>query len=271
VVPAESYCDTCPIPFSEPIQIPGGVVSGGKPKTATYTSTLLRPGHIFFFMVRSRAGWWAESEDSNVVSFLWNIPPAAPGQLTVQTTGGGISLSWLPVTTHPDGSNIREPVKYQVYRGQVGGPFAPLAGLQDRPAYTDTQVEVGRSYQYKVQAVTLYEKGRVGGGVTAPVTATPVDRVASAPPEGVTAIRTVAGVKVLWNAVQDSAVRGYRVYRRLPDEKRATLVGEVNVPDTLFDDQAPPQADKWLYSVTTIDNASPANESRPSAEVEVRN
>ena len=271
VVPVESYCDTCPIPFAEPIQIPGGAVSEGKPKTATYASTLLRPGHMFFFMVRSRAGWWAESEDSNVVSFLWNIPAAAPEKLAVQTTATGIALTWQPVTTHPDGSIIREPVKYQVYRGLMGGAFAPLAGLQDKPAYTDTQMEAGRSYQYKVQAVTIYEKGKVGGGVTEPVTAVPVDRIASAPPEGVTAIRTVAGVKVLWNAVQDGAVRGYRVYRRLPAEKQATLVGEVSVPATLLDDQAPPQVEKLFYSVTSIDNASPAKESRPSAEVEVRN
>jgi hypothetical protein len=271
VVPADSYCDTCPIPFGEPIQIPGGVVPEGKPKTGTYTSTLLRPGHIFIFMVRSRSGWWAESGDSNVVSFLWDIPPAAPGQLGVQTTAGGISLSWLPVTTYPDGSIIREPVKYQVYRSQGGGPFAPLAGLQDKAAYTDTQVEAGRSYQYKVQAVIIYAKGQVGGGVTAPVTAEPVKRTASGPPEGVTAVRTVAGVKVLWNALQDSAVRGYRVYRRLPGEKQATMVGEVSAPGTLFDDPAPPPAEKWFYSVTSIDNASPPNESRASAEVEARN
>ncbi|MHB8809743.1 MAG: fibronectin type III domain-containing protein [Desulfobulbaceae bacterium] len=271
VVPAESYCDTCPIPFGEPIQIPGGVVPGGKPKTATYTSTLLRPGHIFLFMVRSRSGWWAESGDSNVISFLWNIPPAAPGQLSAQNTGNGISLSWQPVTAHPDGSIIREPVKYQVYRGQAGGPFAPLAGLQEKAAYTDTQVEAGRTYQYKVQAVTVYEKGQVGGGVTEPVSAVAVDRTAGAAPDGVTAVRTAAGVKVLWNAVPDSAVQGYRVYRRLPDEKQATLVGEVSVPGTLFDDQSPPQAEKWFYSVTSIDDARPANESGPSAEVEVRN
>lgn len=271
VVPAASYCDTCPIPFGEPMQIPGGVVPEGKPKTATYASTLLRPGHLYFFMVRSRSGWWAESADSNVVSFLWNIPPAAPGQLAVETSGNGISLSWLPVTTHPDGSIIPEPVKYQVFRSQAGGPFAPLDGLLDKAAYTDTEVEAGRSYQYKVQAVTIYDKGQVGGGVTAPATAVPVDRTASTPPEGVTAIRTVAGVKVLWNEGQDRSVRGYRVYRRLPDEQRATMVGEVSVPATLFDDQAPPQAEMWFYSVTSLDNASPPNESSPSAEVKVRN
>ena len=269
VVPADSYCETCPIPFGESIQVPGGVVPGNKPKSASYTSTLLRPGHIFFFMVRSRSGWWAESEDSNVVSFLWNIPPAAPQQLVAQTAGNGISLSWLPVNTHPDGSVIREPVKYQVYRG-TGGPFAPLAGLQDKAAYTDTQVEAGRNYQYKVQAMTIYEKGQVGGGITEPVTAVPVDRIAAAPPEGVTAVRTAAGVKVLWNAVQDSSVQGYRVYRRLPDAK-AVLIGEVSVPGTLFDDQDLPQAERWFYSVTSIDGARPVNESRPSAEVEVRN
>jgi uncharacterized protein len=271
VVPADSYCETCPIPFREPVQVPGGVVTGDQPRTATYTSTLLRPGHIFLFMVRARSGWWAESADSNVVSFLWDIPPAAPQKLEVQNTARGIVLTWVPVTAHRDGSLIREPVKYQVYRSMGGGPFAPLDGLLEQPSYTDTQVAVGRSYQYKVQAVTMYEKGQVGGGVTEPVTAAPVDRTPASPPEGLTAVRTVTGVKVVWNPVQETGVRGYRVYRRLPGEKKAILVGEVTAPATLFDDQAPPQADKWLYSVTTIDDAKPANESRPSLEVEVRN
>lgn len=270
VVPVDSYCDTCPIPFGEPIQIPGGAVTAEVAKTASYSSTLLRPGHIYLFMVRSRSGWWAESEDSNVVSFMWNIPPAAPEKLTVQGVDRGVALTWLPVTTHPDGSIIREPVKYQMYRS-TGGPFVQLGELQDKPAFTDTRVEAGRSYQYKVQAVTMYEKGQVGGGVSAPVSAVPADRTAAAPPIGVSAVRTASGVKVVWNAVQDESVRGYRVYRRLPDAREATRVGEVSVPATLFDDQAPPQADTWYYSVTSIDDASPANESRPSAEAEVRN
>ena len=271
VVPADSYCETCPIPFGVPEKIPGGTVAGDKAPTATYTSTLLRPGHLYFFMVRSRAGWWAESEDSNVVSFLWDIPPAAPEKLSVQTEGAGNALSWLPVTTHRDGSIIREPVKYQVYRAPAGGPFTALAGLQDKAAYTDTQVAAGVSYQYKVQALTIHEKGQVGGGISAPVTAAPLDHAAAVPPEGVTGIRTTVGVKVLWNAVQSGSVRGYRVYRRLPGQDRAVKIGEVEVPGTLYDDQAPPQAEKWFYSVTSIDNATPANESRPSAEVEVRN
>lgn len=270
VVPAESYCATCPIPFGEPMQIPGGMVTEGKPKTATYTSTLLRPGHIFLFMVRSRSGWWAESEDSNVVSFLWNIPPAAPQQLNARTEDDGVKLTWSPVTAHPDGSVIREPVKYQVYRS-AGGPFVHVDGLQDGPTFTDTGLAAGRSYQYKVQAVTVYAEGQVGGGISEAVTAVPVDRTASQAPEGVNAIRTASGVKVIWDAVPDNSVQAYRIYRRLPGESRAERVGEVKIPANLFEDQHPPQAESWIYSVTSIDDARPANESRPSAEVEVRN
>lgn len=271
VVPAESACDTCPIPFGDPIQVPGGTVAGGKEKTASYTSTLLRPGHIYSFMVRTRAGWWAESADSNIVSFLWDIPAAAPQKLEAESTAAGMALSWLPVTAHRDGSIIREPVRYQVFRSQAGGPFAPVGGLQDKASFTDGAVAGGMQYQYKVQAVTIYEKGQVGGGVSAPASVLAADRVAASPPEGVSGVRTAAGVKVLWNAVPDPSVRGYRVYRRLPGEKSSTLAGEVAVPGTLFDDQAPPPADKWYYSVTSIDDAKPVNESRPSAEVEVRN
>ncbi|MGW8161722.1 MAG: fibronectin type III domain-containing protein [Desulfobulbales bacterium] len=271
VVPAEQYCDTCPIPFGEAIPVPGGAIAAGKPKKAVYKTTLLRPGNLFFFKVRSITGWWAESEDSNIVSFMWNIPPVAPQKITVQSLDSRIKLVWTPVNTHMDGTTIQEPVKYQIYRSQTGGPFIALDGLQDGTEYFDTGLINSRKYQYKVQAVTMYEKGQVGGGTSTPVEAVPVDLTPPPSPTGVTGIRTAAGVKIIWNPVQDSDAKGYRVYRRLPDEQKPVLIGEVKVPVTIFDDQAPPDARKWYYSVSTIDNASPANESPTSPEVEVIN
>jgi len=271
VVPADSYCDTCPIPFGEPIKLPGGAVSEGMAKTATYSSTLLRPGHLFFFKVRSRSGWWAESADSNIVSFMWNIPPGALEQLSARAADSRITLQWAAVTTHVDGTEIQEPVRYQVYRSMGGGPFTPLGELHEGLQVDDTDVVNGREYMYKVQAVTMYKKGQVGGGSSQAVSAVPVDRTAPAVPTGVRAIRTATEVKVVWNAVEDSDLKGYRIYRRLPDEKKPVKVGEVDVPYTLFTDQTPPDAGQWFYSVTSIDNASPANESEPSTEVSVRN
>lgn len=271
VVPAEQYCESCPIPFAEPITVEGGAVVPDKPKTGVYQDTLLRPGHLYFFKVRSASGWWAESADSNVVSFMWDIPPASPKTIEATVADRKVTLRWSPVTTHIDGTMIKEPVRYQVHRSEGGGPFILVGDLQTGQEFADAKVENGRKYQYKVQAVTMYDKGQVGGGVSPVVTAIPVDQTPPPVPSGIQGVRTANGVKVVWEKVDAVDLKGYRVYRRLPEGGKPVMVGEVNAPFTMFDDTSLPEADMWFYSVSSIDNASPVNESRPSAEVEVRN
>lgn len=271
VVPPEQYCETCPIPFGEPLTVPGGAIAAGKPRQAVYKTTLLRPGNLYFFKVRSRTGWWAESEDSNIVSFMWNIPPAAPADFFAQAGDGRVKLVWSAVMAHMDGSPISEPVGYRIYRSQGGAPFTALGGLLKVTEYVDTAVINGRKYRYRVQAVTMYDKGEVGGGTSPAVEAVPVDRTAPPTPGGVNAVMTAAGVKVVWDPVQHGDVRGYRVYRRVHGQQKPVLIGEVKAPTTIFDDRTPPEAGRWFYSVSSIDGASPVNESPVSEEAEVFN
>jgi len=270
VVPVDSYCENCPIPFGESILVEGGAVAAGQARTAVYRATLLRPGHLFFFKVRSDAGWWAESADSNVVSFMWDIPPASSQTLDATVADSKVMLSWAPVTAHMDGTTIKETVKYQVFRSSGGGVFSPVGGLQSELEYADGQVVNGRKYQYKVQTVTMYEKGQVGGGVSAVVDAIPVDQTAPPVPTGVQGVRTTNGVKIIWDRVEDPALKGYKIYRRLPGDSKSVMIGEVNEPNTMFDDVSMPESDEWFYSVSSLDRAQPANESKTSTEVKVR-
>ncbi len=271
VVPADKYCENCPIPFSEPIMVEGGAVAVGKPKTGAYTATLLRPGHLYFFKVRSRAGWWAESADSNIVSFMWDIPAVSPQAPGVTVADRKVMLKWSPVTSHMDGTTINEPVKYQVLRNSGSGIFSPVGDLQEGFEYVDGQLVNGRKYQYKVQAVTMYEKGQVGGGVSSAVDAVPVDQTPPPVPTGVQGVRTASSVKIVWEKVEAVDLKGYRIYRRMPGDTKPMKVGEVNAPSTLFVDTSLPKSDEWFYSVSSIDRAKPANESEPTEEVAVRN
>ncbi len=271
VVPVDSYCDTCPIPFGTPIELPGGVLPGEGRKTATYEATLLRPGNLYFFKVRSRNGWWAESADSNIVSFLWNIPPRAPAGLKAEAGDHQVTLRWQPVATHLDGSPVTGRVEYQVLRSLGGGSFVPVGKPVSATTFTDTRVRNGRKYFYRVQAVEVYKQGRVGGGFTAPVAATPVDRTPPAPPLGVRAVLTGMGVKVFWQPVNESDLKGYRVYRRLPGDRAPERIGEVEAPNIMFVDRNPPaDAARIFYSVSSIDNHTPANESVSSPEVMIK-
>jgi hypothetical protein len=271
VVPAKDYCASCPIPFSRATNLPGGAVPDEGRKTATFESTLLRPGNMYFFKVRSKAGWWAQSKDSNIISFLWNIPAKAPEGLKATVGDQTITLNWQPVTMHRDGSAINEHVRYQVFRSMGGGDFQPIGKPVNETKFIDTTTKNGRNYFYKVQAQSVYEQAVVGGGETAAVAAASIDRTPPAPPAGVRSVRTARAIKVFWEPVNETDLKGYRVYRRLSGQKKPTRIGKVNAPYVMFTDSAPPKnAARIFYSVSSIDTHDPPNESVRSPEVMIK-
>ncbi len=272
VVPADSYCDSCPIPFGQSISMPGGALPNEGKKTASYQATLLRPGNLYFFKVRAKTGWWAESKDSNVVRFLWNTPPLAPEGLTVKAGDKKISLKWQAVTTHLDSTPMAEKVQYQVYRSSGGGSFSKIGEPVSGTLYVDTKVVNGREYSYQVQALSVYEEGMVGGGLADAVAASPIDRTAPASPTGVRGIKTAAGIKVFWVQVKAKDLKGYRVYRRSSKDSKPVFIGEVDALYNIFLDSNPSQGvERLFYSVSSIDKQSPSNESARSSEVKVMN
>lgn len=263
-IPVDSYCKTCPIPYSAVIEVPGGLLADGG-KTASYEAKDLRPGNLYFFKVRSQSGWWRESKDSNEVSFLWQTPPLAPEGLTATAGDGRNSLQWQAVTRLRDGASLTVPVRYQLYRGVDNGSMAQLGGPLAATAYTDSEVENGRTYTYQVQAANTYAHGTVHSALSATVQAKPLDRTPPPVPAGVEGIRTEVGVKLYWDQIEFDDLAGYRIYRRAPGGE-IVRVGEVFLPYTMFIDSKAPGG-TLLYSVSAIDRRNPANESARSEEI----
>ena len=271
VIPLADICTTCPIPFGEPIEIPGGVTSeGGKRRTAEYRTSLLRSGHKYYFKVRSKTSWWADSGNSNIVSFLWHIPAAAPEDLAAAPDDSRISLSWNPVASLIDGSAVDGDITYQVMRSQGGKEFEVLGTSVSQPGFIDGKVINGQKYFYKVQSQLNVQGNIVNGGMSEVVTASPIDKTPPPPPSGVRAVHTGSEIKVFWDQSSDPAVAGYRVYRRPADKKEPELIGEVKAAFTLFVDSEPPKDTRVFYSVTAIDESDPVNESDFSREATIR-
>ncbi len=271
VVSEDGYCPTCPVPYGEPLHVSGGLLPEQGRREASYESSLLRPGHRYFFKVRSRTGWWSASQDSNIVSFVWQIPPQAPEGLAAEPRDGGVALRWQPVTALIDGSPAPAGLAYQVSRSRGGAGFEPLGNPVSQPEYVDTGLENGKKYFYRVQAVLVQGDTTVSGGMTSDLGVAPVDKTPPATPKGLTTVRVAEGVRIFWQAPTDKDLGGYRIYRRAEGESKATLVGEVNIPYTLFVDGKPPaRGDEWAYVVTAVDQSQPANESAPSPEVKVQ-
>ena len=161
------------------------------------------------------------------------------------------------------------PVQYQVYRSVDDGSLDKVGDLTAATAYSDTQVENGRSYTYQVQAINSYDQGSVSSAMSASVDAKPLDRTAPPTPAEVQSILTDVGIKIFWNRVDSRDLAGYRVYRRSAAEVTPILVGTVQVPYTMFIDTKAPQNVQFYYSVSSIDTRRPANESAKSPEVTV--
>lgn len=274
VVPLEDYCGTCPVPFGEPMELPGGITEDEtkKVRLAEYKSALLRSGHMYFFKVRSRTSWWSDSDDSNIVSFVWHVPAKAPANLMAEAKDGLISLAWQPVTSLVDDRKIGDmgTVNYQVMRSIGGEKFTPLGGQIAATTHQDRQVINGKKYFYKVQSIMSFDGNKVAGGVSNTIDVSPVDSTPPMAPAGVTAIQSGSEIKIIWNRSSEKDVAGYRVYRRLASEDKPVLLGEVKSIYSLYVDKTAPQGKRVYYSVSAVDEASPANESSLSREATIR-
>ncbi|XCN74840.1 MAG: fibronectin type III domain-containing protein [Candidatus Electrothrix aestuarii] len=270
-VPIASYCDTCPIPFGNPIKVDGGQIPEREGKrAASYDIGFLRPGHKYFFKVLSRTGWLTPSADSNQVSFSWETPPAVPQNLVAESGDSMVSLHWQPVYSYRDGSQITdEAVQYQVSRREGKGSFQNIGQLQAESEFVDSEVTGGHEYTYRVQALSSYDGDMVAGDFSEPVEVEIVDLIAPATPENVSTVRTASTVKVFWDQGEEPDLAGYRIYRRLGNEDDPTMIGEVKVPYNIYEDTEAPDENMYVYySVSSFDKSDPPNESERSAEVE---
>ncbi len=269
-IPLENYCGSCPIPFTEPVTVGGGSpLDGQTRRKVSYDSNLLRSGHKYFFKVRSRTSWFADSADSNVITLVWFDPAAATGKVTVVPGDRQVSLAWQPVTLKTTGKDLL--VKYQVLRSLDGKEFTKTGDPLVATSYIDRQVNNGQKYFYSVQTLTEYKNELAQGGVSKEIATTPIDLTPPIPPTGVTTVRTEVGIKVFWDRSDDTDLSGYRVYRRAADQDGYQMLGDVDPTHTLFVDTKAGESVRYYYAITALDRATPANESSKSKEATIRN
>ena len=270
-IPIEEYCATCPIPFGDPIEIAGGAPFDGKTRRkASYESSFLRADSKYFFKVRSRTSWWADSPDSNIISFVWSQPAAAPEGVTATAGDKKVTLKWQPVTSLVDGSAVEGAMKYQVLRSVGDKEFEPLGEPVATVSYVDRQVSNGQEYFYIIRSMMVLQDELVSGRVSKAVAATPLDRNPPPAPTGVTVVQTAVGVKILWDRSTATDLGGYRIYRRAADKDSYELLGNVDAEYTLFVDSEAGEGAEYYYAVTAFDQATPPNESKKSKEATAR-
>lgn len=264
VIPEKEYCEGCPVPFGPSISIEGEPGAKGK---ISYRETLLRPRNRYIYKVRTRAGWFVSSDDSNLISLIWDTPLEAPENLEAQPGDRQVTISWDPPQTLLDGTPVTDPLYYELYRSKDGTDFRMLESSLEQTEYVDRKVQNDTPYYYNLRAFRYLDDTRAAGRASEVVSVVPVDLVAPASPTGVALFQTEAGLRILWESKAERDLAGFRVYRRSETEDFPGLIGEVPGGSPGFIDPKPPGQGIWYYSVSAFDRERPPNESGRSEEV----
>ena len=269
-IPGEDFCQGCPVQYDETVEIDGGQLpSTGEVRTASYSEGYLQDGYHYFYKVSSRAGWWYPSEDSNVVSFVWRIPPGIPQGLVSEPGDRAIVLKWEPVTDNVKGFPLAEGPAYQIYRKSDDNDFVVLGDPVKDTKFTDKVVTNGKTYFYRIRAEVTSDGTLHPGAFSRVVSDMPRDLAPPAKPENLVAIEVPGGVKLAWQAVEDADLAGYRIYRRAEGAAKREFIAEVGAGQDQYIDRSAAHGEKWFYSVTSFDSSQPVNESIPAEEASV--
>jgi len=266
VMPEKEFCPGCPVRYEESVEIDAGRLPPSGGRSAAYKEGYLQNGYRYLYKVRSRAGGWYASGDSNVVSFVRGIPPKAPQRLQIQAGDRSLALSWEPVNETIEGKVLEQPARYRVYRRSGEDEFTVLGEPVQVPEFTDMGLINAKPYSYKVRALAAYGDTLQAGSASQVVSGVPRDLTAPPQPQHLVAAAIPEGVKLVWQAVAGDDLAGYRIYRRQEGPGAPELIAEVGPDRNQYIDQQAGAGRKLFYSVTSFDTAQPANESLPAAE-----
>lgn len=268
VVPAEQYCEGCPAPYGEPLQIKPMLAKDGLPATVQqYSETLLRSERRYLFRVRTLTGWGLATDYSRPVSFFWKTPAKPPADVTILPGDRELTLRWTPVTHFLDGAPVLSPLRYQIYRSSDGETFHKLGVPIQETSFKDVAVRNSERYFYQVRAVHQAMDTILEGAPCVAIEGIPHDLTPPAPPKGLVVSREANGVKLIWDRGLEPDLSGYRVYRRFQNDANPVLLGLVPASSCQFFDTPQPKTHGfWHYHVTAVDDASPPNASNPSQE-----
>lgn len=267
-IPLKDFCSSCPIPFGEPLDLPGGATGTEQRATGEYVSGMLRSGNKYFFKITSRTSYLAASGDSNIISFVYHTPAAAPQNVQAAVGKNMVKLSWNKVTTLLDGESADLPMSYQVLRSENGQQFTPVNDRVTATAFTDKTVAAGKSYQYKIKSSMSFEEEMIDGAESTAVAVKVMDKTAPSAVTGLTVVASAINVRVFWNPSDADDLAGYRIYKRAEDSTDFKKVGEVGSTQTIFIDNDAVEGEKAYYAVSAFD--TDGNEGSRSKEATTR-
>lgn len=183
----------------------------------------LASGQTYFYKIsaKNNVGEGPQSAEASATPFALPGPPIGLG---AAAGSGHVALSWSP-PADIGGSPI---TNYKVYRSASSGGEVLAATVGNVTGYSDTNVESGKTYYYKVSAVNVAGEGPQSSEISA----TPGGLSLPSAPRNLLAIPGNAKARLTWDPPASnggSAVARYVIYRGTMSggETNLTMIGGV--------------------------------------------
>lgn len=192
------------------------------------------------------AGW------SNLAVVPVLPEPERPRSVRAESVAGGVKVTWQAAGP-----------QFRVFRRSGEGDFA-LVGTVDKPEYIDTSVEIGKSYDYRLETVVRFGEKEAESETSSEVRVVPEDRFAPGIPTGLGALASPGSIELTWDQNPEPDVAGYRVYRAVAAEEFRKVGETTGIPS--YSDRQVEAGKVYRYSVAAFDRGG--NEGGRSAVVE---
>lgn len=134
--------------------------------------------------------------------------------------------------------------------------------------YEDPEVVEGKKVYYYVKAVDKERKRE--SEISDILEVEYWDTFAPQSPVGVVFFITEEGVVLNWNPVESDDLEGYKIYKRKLGSKDFVLITAKPLKMLTYKDKDVVDGDVYEYYITSVDDATPPNESKPSQVIVVK-
>ncbi len=179
------------------------------------------------------AGW------SNPVTLTVVAPPERPAELRAEAVPEGVHLTWQAAGKD-----------FVILRRAPGAESFVIAAHSDKPEWTDTGAEFGKTCSYIVQSVTKAGQSEAQSDLSDEVQITPKDTFPPAAPAGLTAVPSTASIELVWERNTEPGIAGYRVYRALGGGPLEKLTDSQELPS--YSDRKIEPGKTYRYAVTAV-------------------
>jgi hypothetical protein len=206
--------------------------------------------------VAGPSGRW--SDWSNLYALHVARPLPAPSNVAARNAAAGVELSWKL-------DDDRAGIAFRILRGAPGENGLVAVGETGERRWTDTRIEYGRPYEYRVQALLRVGDDVAESELSAAAAITPEDRFPPASPTGLTAVAGAGQIELSWERVADEPGLTYRLYRSENGGEWKLVAEALTLPG--YSDREIAPGKRYTYSVSAVDRLG--NESEKSAPVDV--